>query len=275
MKTNLLHYLLPKGGVVFRGRINPSFDLRFYESKALSYNHYGEPKLWRANLPGQAVFYGTLLDVLCMRAEERLYANIVCEISDFFRTKDKLGFQIISLGCWEAKRDIRLVSFPLHDGFKDPSTTLLSLDKQWNQINGKTAYDDSKITEIAKLFASDFSMYAKSDPYVIASYKKTATFTHDLFEQNPDIDGIVYPCTRLDGNGIDVVLKPDVADNDLVLSKILILGLYKIEVGRSRLLPIEMCDDVSNGLVYSELKPEDLKEFNDNIKDFHLNYFDK
>lgn len=173
----------------------------------------------RANLPNSTMFYGTISDSKSPTVDNRAIAMSEC--SSLAREgKESKGIEYFTISNWCTRKTLRLATIVDDKVFENISNnTLLQV--------AKSKYDEFKILpeyeEYARFVAAEFSKPVEKDYEYLISAAIAYAYVH-----LSNFDGIMYPSVRIGGQmGMNIALKPDVADSSLALQNVGELVYYK------------------------------------------------
>lgn len=173
----------------------------------------------RANLPNRTMFYGTIADSESPTVDNRVIA--ISECSSLAREgKKSKGIERFTISNWCTTKTIRLATIVDDNVFEDiRNNTLLQGAKSiYNEFKILPEYD-----EYARFVAAEFSKPVENDYEYLISAAIADAYVH-----LSNFDGIMYPSVRIGGQaGMNIALKPDVADSSLALLKVGELLYYK------------------------------------------------
>ena len=208
-----LRIWIPKGHRI--ERIRP--DANVFEREGISYRPaIYNTKPQRASLPGKTAFYGTL----CHLADSTLntrYISLV-EVSSLYRKgPQENGRETYTWSRWVVTDDIHLVVIVDDNVFASVQhNPLLEMARQeWQKsktfIDGALQYEEYNayvVSQFSKLVTNDYE-------YIVS-----ATVAEKLMYASK-ADGVMYPSVQAGGDyGMNVALRPDVADNKLKLTDV-------------------------------------------------------
>lgn len=235
MKHLIMPCILKKGIKIIRLRINEGNYLYMNKSE-ISYppsecvRDYG-----RANIPGNPMFYGAIHS----GGEIGKYSEVtvLTETSSLLENNDWIGTKRLTYSVWTTMKDLNLIALPFSEGYKKPCDEIISFRKQWD--NEQKKYDINDQTLRLKEYMSNEIKNRYSDPkdyFMIANY---IYFMLDSNNDTQDFDGILYPSTSIDGNGLNIALKPKSVDHDLKFEGGVLCEFKREEKGTSYLYPIK------------------------------------
>lgn len=173
----------------------------------------------RANLPRHSMFYGTISDSISPTVDNRVIA--VSECSTLARMgKASKGVERFTISNWLTVKPIQLATIVDDKAFEDiHNNKLLQLAKEkFEEFKLLPEYD-----EYARFVADEFSKPVENDYEYLISAAIADAYVHQT-----NFDGIIYPSVRLGGqSGMNIALKPEIADSSLVLHNVGELVYYK------------------------------------------------
>lgn len=220
IKDELIYVKLSKDFLISRCRINIPYNKKFLTKNEVFMPPASSTKLCRANKKGQRVFYGTISDK--SKKNDNSYNRITAlfEVSDFIKDDNSEGIEVVTCSYWQSQWNLRLVALPLLDNYENPTELMLNINSMWDRVN----HESADIQEISRAFSRSVVNLTEEEKNSI--YEKTSSFVDDLFK-NKDIDGVIYPSVALNGDGLCLALKEEVAIEALKLVDVIILNLFK------------------------------------------------
>ena len=173
----------------------------------------------RANLPHNSMFYGTISDSKSPTVDNRAIA--ISECSTLAR-KGKLskGVERFTISNWLTIKPLQLATIvddKVFEGINDNKMLQLAKEK-FEEFKLLPEYD-----EYARFVADEFSKPVENDYEYLISAAIADAYVHQT-----NFDGIMYPSVRLGGQaGMNIALKPEIADSSLVLHNVGELVYYK------------------------------------------------
>jgi len=203
---------------ILRSRTNENEEF-FASAKDLTYPPVCNAKLNRLSADGEPMFYGSLFSRSF--AANNCYPRVVniLETCDSFRHMDEDGSIMVTVGNWAANRDLKLLAFPLAS-YSRSFAESEDIRDQYNKIKGKYSKESR---DFAKYIGYLLSQERRSCLYEITSAVAHYVLYDDT--RTNSLDGILYPSVQTAGEGLNVCLKPEVADEALDL-----LGARKQEL---------------------------------------------
>jgi len=215
---------LHAGKTVMRAR--PNFgDERFISKCQLTYKPQQFNKTYqRASTPHRTMFYASMVPDK-LKPEELQNTRIInaYEALPWLRLKDKKGFHRITFGKWVVTKDIRLLAIVQHEDFVKQSSYTTELNEAFIKFTSEAPANLQEETlAIAEFFGKEF---AKSETNHHFDYLLSAIFTETAVDHG--IDGVIYPSVRVGGQGFNIAIKPETADNNLDLVVVGECSIYK------------------------------------------------
>ena len=217
---------LNKGNVLHRTRMGRGYK----SAKELTYRSANaNTKMMRATLPGETAFY------CCISDDAQLFDKVrmIClaECSSLARAgKDSYGREQLTTSLWLLKDNIRVLSFITDETFLDNKD-----NKMLNMFREQYASTKSRLTSeqfsLIRLINEEFTKVVSEGNN--EEYLLTANLVHDALYTLIDVtrkpfDAVVYPSVQTEGRwGLDMALRPDVADKKLQLMKVGVQTFYK------------------------------------------------
>lgn len=177
----------------------------------------------RANIAGNPVFYGVLSDFNDHLENARYIA--VAESSELLREK-KDGEELFTFGRWQTIRPIVALTFISDETY--PSIKDSIIGKFREAYLKKSALSEEQkmlMRELNKEFTKQVPRGAESEYYTTAMLCYKLMYERTIEGQS--IDAIVYPSVHTQGQaGLNIAIHPDVADNSLMLDRVLEAKLH-------------------------------------------------
>lgn len=166
----------------------------------------------RANIPDHPMFYSS------MTVEENVpCARIVSltETSDFFKNVESCGIERSTISKWNVIKTLNLLALPFNDNYQRSNLFIDTTKGEWNKnlFSIKNKYSEDAI-ELIEYMSREISKQCNDSE----GYFKIANFVYYLLYVNQStkhFDGIMYPSVSSAGEGLNVVLKPEIADKKL------------------------------------------------------------
>lgn len=227
--------LLKKGHFIDRVRINNPSDVVFTGIQDVSYIQDKEKLKFidfgRANLPGQAVFYGSVMSPKIERPREVAFK----ETSYNYKIRDELQniSEVFTMSRWRIKEDIEVLEMIFSDDvLKVSEYAQQSLAHQENHY--KHLNTAAQMEEQARFFSNEFARndIGKDEAY---KYKISAAYINYIWQKS-HLKGITYPSVQTGYLGQNVALLPELVDQHLEL---LSVGMFKFEKKNGVYIPID------------------------------------
>ncbi|MDB5091208.1 MAG: hypothetical protein JWR09_5202 [Mucilaginibacter sp.] len=227
--------LLKKGHFIDRVRINEPGEI-FTNSDEVSYIHDKE-KLekyigyGRSNIPGQAVFYGSVMSKKMERPREVAFK----ETSYNYRIREKLEniSEVFTMSRWRILENIEVLEMIFSDAaLAESEYVQLSLQNQrkhYQHLEQAGFMEDQ-----ARFFSNEFSRndINKGEEY---KYKISAAYINYIWNKS-HLKGITYPSVQTGFLGQNVALLPEVVDKYLKLESV---GMFSFEKKSGLYIPID------------------------------------
>lgn len=211
-QPKILRITIPEGSVI--ERIRPDIDV--FERKDVSYRPADKnvnPQ--RATLPRKTAFYGIISHI-----KDPLYKNryiALLEASKIYKQGPTCnGVEHYTLSRWVTNAPIGLAVFAHQSVFQGVRDNAL-LDTSKKELNERASFIDDifQFDEYMRFVSEQFA--EPVDPTENYKYIISATIAEMLMYAS-NLDGVMYPSVQAVGeHGMNVALRPDIADNKLVL----------------------------------------------------------
>ena len=227
---------LNKGNVLHRTRMGRGYK----SAKELTYRSAdANTKMMRATLPGETAFY------CCLSDDSYLFEKVrmVClsECSTLARAgKASYGREQLTASQWLLKDNIRVLSFVTDETFPDcKDNKMLSMFRE-QYVSTKSRLTSEQM-DLIRLINQEFTKIVpqgENEEYLLTAY-----LVHEALYALVDVtgrhfDAVVYPSVQTEGRwGLDMALRPDVADKNLQLMKVGVQTFYKN--GENSLLAVD------------------------------------
>lgn len=204
----LIPIMLLDGEKILRTRANDN-DFFSYVHE-LSYPPARYARTDRASLEGKPMFYGSVFtkDVEQSHAYPRIVSAI--EAIPLLNNKNDSGAKTITQSIWIANEPIHAFSFPFSDKYKRACTEIGMLNNDWENTLRNNYTNDSInfFRYIGNLMAC---------PKKTCLYDITSTCI-DYILTKLDFEGIIYPSVPVEGEGMNICIKPNVVDSKISFS---------------------------------------------------------
>lgn len=210
--------IIIKGAYILRARKGRGF----VHQSEMTYRPAKDCKEYqRASLPGNTMFYGVISDD--QNHQENAQAICACECSSLCKEgTDSIGREIFTLSYWKIKEPLKVFSLITDTTFPNvQDNKLLNMMRKAFLLVHKNSSLEEKA--LAHFISDDFSKNVVDD----YEYMFSATLTSEIIA-DMGFDGVVYPSVRLSGQaGLNIALKPSVADTKLDFIQVVEQVLYK------------------------------------------------
>ncbi|HEY8929581.1 MAG TPA: hypothetical protein VIM55_10350 [Mucilaginibacter sp.] len=226
---------LKKGHFIDRVRINNPSDIVFTGIKDVSYIQDEEKLKYidfgRANLPEQAVFYGSVISPKIERPREVAFK----ETSYNYKIREDLQdiSEVFTMSRWRIKEDIEVLEMIFSDEVLKVSEyaqqSLAHQEKHYKHMSTAAQMENQ-----ARFFSNEFSRddVGKNEAY---KYKISAAYINYIWEKS-HLKGITYPSVQTGYLGQNVALLPELVEKHLELESV---GMFKFEKKNGVYIPID------------------------------------
>lgn len=211
MSLPIIRFYIDKGAFVIRQRINPK-GKDFSHISELSYppveycKDYG-----RANLPGHSMFYCCSF-ATDENAPQPRYTTLL-ETSNFISRRDTVGIERATCSRWDVVEKLNLIALPFSQNYERTIYDIVQIQDEWKKEVQKADVNKEAI-ELVEYMSNEIAK--KVDNTI--DYFKIANFVYYLLyinKKTKDSDGVIYPSVAAEGEGFNIVLKPEVVDKKL------------------------------------------------------------
>jgi len=204
---------LHKGKKIIRARINDNEET-FDNVSKLSFKPKQYNKTYqRASTPFNTMFYGAVTPEYLEEGENELERiTIFSELANsngFLKDSNSKGELKITFARWDVLEDIHLVSVISHKDFQKGYGIIRGLQNEFTKALDKSGLKERSL-EISEFLASEF---AKGTINTDSDYLISAIFSELACEK---FDGVYYPSVRMQGDGINVAIKPNSVKDKMV-----------------------------------------------------------
>ena len=200
-------------------RVRLNKDITFFTSqKQLSYitdeetiNNY-LTEFGRANKPHQPLFYGAIPSEKI--AHNRMTAYL--ETSTLLRDTELINLEgeLFTLSRWRTNEELIVPEIVFsEEAIKENPQTAASFQKYYKDIMQQPMRELS--LRLLQLFSQEFARKPRSHH----DYKIAVAYA-DLLMSGGNYPGILYPSVQTEYQGQNIVLRPDIVDNNLVLTNV-------------------------------------------------------
>lgn len=211
---NISTYPIIKGTKIYRAR--PTTDIKFNHIDDLSYNPWPK-RIDRASTPCKPMFYGAI----STNSEDYPMLTNFAELNQILRSKEtNFDEQEIAVAEFEVKEDFCTAALIFNKDFLKKNK---QYEKFYNRVKNTSLENNSNDFEILELFSNMFS-YSEENEQL--DYRITAAFTSFIFENSMNIEAILYPSVRLNGEGTNIAIHPITVKTKLECKRIRIVKIY-------------------------------------------------
>ena len=207
---NIPAYPVGKEQKIYRAR--PTNDEKFCHVRQLSYNPW--PKtIDRASTPCTPMFYGSI----STNSEDYPMVTNFAELNQILRCKSfDYNEQEIAIAEFEVIEDFFTGAIIFCKEF-------LEKNSQYKNLYEKVRESSIKDFEILEDFSYLFS-YTEKD--ALHDYKLTSSFTNFVLDRNQNIEAVLYPSARLEGEGTNIAIKPVTVNTKLKCTRVVVTKIY-------------------------------------------------
>ncbi|MCX6245256.1 MAG: hypothetical protein NTU98_11190 [Bacteroidetes bacterium] len=218
--SHMLGVRILKGSMIFRSR--PTEDYDFSTVEELSYNKK-TTSFGRAHRPGFPIFYGAIATRPDEDYLEQL-AQVYSESLELIRNKiTTKGEKKLTIGRWISDEDLFIIVMVFHEPFIDMNSHLRELYNKYLPYIAQFTKNDLNL-KILKLISNEF---VKTNILTDDDYKISSAFVESILKRSLiEVDGIIYPSVRCDGENFNIALTPKCIDLRLSLTDVITTTLY-------------------------------------------------
>lgn len=161
----------------------------------------------RASLNGAPMFYATAFtkNVDNTHAYPRIVSAL--ETMTLLRTRESDGVKCMTQSVWHVKKPIHLFAFPFSNKYKRACEEIGVLNAGWESL-----VCNNHTEEAIEFFSYIGDMMAETN--VSCLYNITATCV-DYILTHFNFDGVIYPSVPVEGQGLNICLKPSIVDENI------------------------------------------------------------
>ena len=213
---------LEVGSCVFRLRLNTEGE-EFKTIHEISYPPTEFTKYGRANISGHPMFYGCTFGLDQTTVDPRVVTLL--ETSEFVKNDINSGIERSTFTKWDVIKKLQLLALPFSHNYKRAIADIMYIQNEWSKEIKKVDMNQDAL-ELVEFMSDEIARDCCGD----TDYFKISNFVYFLLylNQNTSIfDGIIYPSAPAEGEGYNVVLKPESVDKKLKFSSALLCYLIK------------------------------------------------
>ncbi len=178
----------------------------------------------RAHRPRYPMFYGAITS---KENQDHLdmMATTFAELLEIFRTKlSTEGEKKLTVGRWFNTEELYVIGMVFHDDYLKKNSDLIGVYQSYLQYLQRFKQNDLQI-EILKLIAKEFAKPQISDDN---DYKISAAFVESILSKKSiyELDGIVYPSVRSEGQYFNIALTPECVNKKMRLHNVVTTTVY-------------------------------------------------
>ncbi len=210
----------------------------------------------RATLPGQTAFYGIL-----SADEKYLEDAMIVGIGECSRLSSvESGREDMSFSLWRVKESIEVAYIVSANSYLSSNNSLLETIRN---IYREKFSNNIEASFVADFIVGEFSKIVRGGND--NEYKISATWADMFLNEIRLCDAIGYPSVPLVGQaGLNLAIRPDVADSKLVLEKIVDACCYK-NSDKIELVWESYLDVINNRRVGNNNRSSDLNEMSERL----------
>ncbi len=183
--------------IIARIRKNNKENGVFSKVSDVSYPPANKARADRANVLGEPIFYGTLLE--SMTDEQGVATSVEEAASDFFNF-DVGESVILTLSLWKVTDSFYTCALPMPETFSKKHLLANEIYEKWSSKKQDFPEDETSLIEYVGKIMSE-----KGDE---AIYKATAQFVKHVLSTHPDLKGVIYPSVKFNGQGVCAAILP-------------------------------------------------------------------
>lgn len=164
-----------------------------YRNEILKINNFG-----RANEPGQGFFYCN---------DNNNQNTGIAEAVSIFRGNENSDEEILTIGAWNVKENLKLAMILPSNENAGINGEFDKMKDFFNKFEDCEDYEDMK--NLSEFLAKEYTLDLEKHK---SNYKITCAFSNYIKEQFPEVDGIIYASIKSEYNGTNIVLWPEVVD---------------------------------------------------------------
>lgn len=158
----------------------------------------------RASLKGKPMFYASIFTKDFERTNALPRCVSALETSTLLKTKGAFGSETITQSVWEINSPLHLFAFPFSNKYKRSCEDIGII-----RTEAETMLRDNFSEESIDFFT--FLGDLMAEPNFSCLYDVTATCVDFILEKF-NYDGILYPSVPIEGQGLNICIKPNVTD---------------------------------------------------------------
>lgn len=208
-KYGVVETILHPRKLIIRARLSDKNS--FKEVSQLSYKPQKfNSEYQRASTPFQTMFYGSIVpEILGETEPTTARITSMYEVCSELLDINSIFEKDITFSVWEVLDDIKLVSLIHHEMFERPTKLSQELMEQYKLMIAENPKFEKPSIEISRFLGEQFAkspIKSQYDYLISAVYSELMSLKYD---------GVLYPSTRLSGEGINITLRPDVVKTKL------------------------------------------------------------
>lgn len=203
---------------VIRTRTNNKIEGIYYNVSQISYPPPEKARNDRANLAGDSMFYGVLID---SSTDVEAVGTSLLESNPGVFGVETEGCGIVTMGTWNVLDNFLLYSLPVKKEMSEKHSLAQMISDIW--CSNKNRFSDNDISFMEYMG----ELMSESGNNII--YKVTANFVKYCLLTHPELKGIVYPSVQSQGEGMCAAIIPDAVNSNMRCIKSQMLYYSKTE----------------------------------------------
>ncbi|MDA3837703.1 MAG: hypothetical protein PF574_01830 [Candidatus Delongbacteria bacterium] len=209
-----------KGEIIVRSRPNDKKEV-FNCKSDLIYPPNPTSEYGRANIKNTISFYGSLIGndyYSFLDNQKDLIDAIVPTITEqrFFKVSNENSIYKITYGVWEVVNSFNVAVLVQNNKYRGKNNYIDAIIRDYDSYLLTVDKDMQKHGRIVTEYLCD--EFFKKVPYEQdQQYRISAYFTERVYDMS--FVGLIYPSTKMEGSGLNIVIKPEIVDNNLKLKR--------------------------------------------------------
>lgn len=211
---------------VIRGRLNESEE-DFFKVSQLSYNTECPEriKIGRFNRDKQPMFYGTIPNG--NTSSNPGVTSCVESLPDIVSENGIHGYRDFTVGIWKVHSPFDVVDLTFDQDENNPFRKRID-ELIINQVLSSSQEHVSKIVFEFWTYVSELCSNKSTSPFdYVLSNTLFDSINRCSYKDKPKVKGLLYPSSRTDRKGTNIVLYPEVVDEYLKLDSVLVYRIFR------------------------------------------------
>lgn len=205
-------------------RVRPNNENEIFTKKSeLGYKPQHLNKTYqRASTPNRTMLYGSMLPE--GDTSNDLNARIIGALEGLPWLRDNIsnGVQKVTFSLWEVIKDIHLLGIVQHNDYQNRNPHLKELVEAFNSFMAEHPEFVERTMMVSDFFAQEYAKMPIEKDY---QYMLSAVYAEMVIDSG--LHGIYYPSVRTEGRGLNVAIRPEIADQNIVLAVAGEVMIYK------------------------------------------------